>query len=742
MARRLVRLLFSAIAAFVFLHFYSSIVPDPGDYEGRSTSTTTDSLIYHANETAQEYDFIVVGGGQSGLVVANRLSESGKHTVLVVEYGYLYHDDPLIARPWRPINASAGVFHDPKLMYNYSSTPQKALNDRRVDVQAAATVGGGSTVNGMFLNRGSREDYNSWEELGNPGWGWDGMLPYFRKSVTFTPPGAWLQQRYEVTYDEEAAYGGNGSIHLSNPAWAWPGQKAQIEGYKELGIKQSKEGASRDAYGVFWVPRAQDPSSQTRSYSVTGHLDSALCRRNFQLLTGHRVQKVLLDEDDTAYGVVVTRRHDDEEMVIKARREVVLAAGLHSPVILQRSGIGRRDMLEHAGLQCQVHLPGVGMNMQDHPAAGISFDYTTDMVLNPRNLTENATFAAEKEAEFNTSGTGPYAGGHNAVAFLTAFDLAFAAYSLGMLEDQAQSDKLTLEHLPATYSKYPELLAGFKEQRDLLARGLASKKSTQVELPIAGDSYALHILQKPLARGSISIDPKRPMDGPPLVDFQTFANPLDLEMMLEAMKFTRVWAQTSAMSVLSPVERWPGTAADEAARERKKVHDIELAWRAKTAQRQTSINGTMTGDLPSREEESPLVYDNSGDDIARPTDQGVEDERLRIHIRNNAESSIGHESGTCAMLPLELGGVVGPELLVHKVKRLSVVDSSIIPLIPSTNLCATVYAIAEKASSLYFPDGKALTSFTQASDIIKERHSSDGQDTKKKAELKYRLFLS
>jgi choline dehydrogenase-like flavoprotein len=711
MPRRVVRLLSGAFVIYVFLYFVSLNHTGSSEPRANTISTTANVPKHSANETLAEYDFIIAGGGQSGLVVANRLSESGKHTVLVVEYGHLYHDDPLIARPWRPYNASAGEFHDPKLMYNYSSVPQVALNNRRTPVSAAATVGGGSTVNGMFLNRGSKEDYDAWEELGNPGWGWSGLLPYFRRSVTYTPPGEWLQTEYGVTYDEEAAYGGEGSIHVSNPAWAWPGQKVQIAGWKELGIKQTKEGAGGDAYGVFWVPRAQDPKSQTRSYSVTGHLDSAMSRSNMHLLTGHRVRNVLLDQNDLAYGVVVKARNGTEELVIRARKEVILAAGLHSPLILQRSGIGRRDMLEKAGVPCQVHLPGVGMNMQDHPAAGIAFEYKTNLALNPSNLTENATFAAEKELEFNTLSTGPLAGGHNAVAFLTAFDLAFAASSLDMLEKQSHSDNVTLEHLPKVYSNYPQLLAGFKEQRNLLGRALASRKSTQVELPIAGDSYALHILQKPLARGSVELDPQNPLDGAPLVDFQTLANPVDMEIMVQAMKLTRVWAQTDAMSVLTPVEQWPGTAAWEAAEKREKIKNIERKWRAKAAQK-NGIDVTEPYDL----EES----DNN--DVAPPVDQGVEDERLRIHIRNNAESSIGHESGTCAMLPLELGGVVGPDLLVHKVKGISVVDSSIIPLIPSTNLCATVYAVAEKAA-----------------DLIKERHSAINQ--KPATELKHRNFL-
>lgn len=142
----------------------------------------------------------------------------------MVEYGYLYRDDPIIARPWQPFDAPNGVFHDPKLMYNYTTTPQTELNGRKVKVEAANGVGGGSSVNGMFMNRGAAWDYDAWERLGNPGWGWEGVLPYFKKSATFTPPGPMLKDDFNATYDVDAAYGGEGPIHLSNPEWAWPGQ--------------------------------------------------------------------------------------------------------------------------------------------------------------------------------------------------------------------------------------------------------------------------------------------------------------------------------------------------------------------------------------------------------------------------------------------------------------------------------------------------------------------------------------
>lgn len=143
------------------------------------------------------------------------------------------------------------------------------------------------------------------------------------------------------------------------------------------------------------------------------------------------------------------------------------------------------------------------------------------------------------------------------------------------------------------------------------------------------------ILQKPLSRGTITIDPADPMSEEPLLDYQTLMNPVDIEVMVDMVRFARKWATTKAMKRLSPREDWPGL-------------DVQADW------------------------------------------------EIMDHIRSMTESSIGHASGTCAMMPRGKGGVVGPDLLVHGVPGLSVADSSMMPLIPSTNLCATVYAVAEK----------------------------------------------
>lgn len=133
----------------------------------------------------------------------------------MIEYGDLSESPGILL----PVETRRG---HPELMYNVTSLPIPALGNRPSYVPAGAVVGGGSAVNGMFFTRGSAADYDAWERLGNPGWGWKDLLPYFKKSVTFTPPDNETAARYNYTWDVEAAYGGNGPVQVSYPVWNWP----------------------------------------------------------------------------------------------------------------------------------------------------------------------------------------------------------------------------------------------------------------------------------------------------------------------------------------------------------------------------------------------------------------------------------------------------------------------------------------------------------------------------------------
>lgn len=152
----------------------------------------------------------------------------------------------------------------------------------------------------------------------------------------------------------------------------------QWNAWLDLGIKPTKEGAGGEALGLFWIPSAMNPKSETRSYSKTGHFDPSSLRKNYHLLTGHKTKDIVIS-NSRAVGITIEARNIDSTVTtITATKEVVLAAGAFgSPMLLQRSGVGPRALLESAGIEVQVDLPGVGQNFQDHAATLLLYSCRT-----------------------------------------------------------------------------------------------------------------------------------------------------------------------------------------------------------------------------------------------------------------------------------------------------------------------------------------------------------------------------
>ncbi|EPE27723.1 FAD/NAD(P)-binding protein [Glarea lozoyensis ATCC 20868] len=582
----------------------------------------------HVSELDDSYDFIIVGGGTAGITVADRLSEDSRNSVLVVEYGYI-DPSPDILMP-APANNDRYL---PRF-YNYSSVPQTELNNATTIVYAAAIVGGGSAVDHMMFDRGSADDYDNWEKLQNPGWGWKGLLPYFQKSVTFIPPTLAQQKEFGYTYDE-SAYGGHGPIYASYPPFQWPQQKTQWNSWLDLGVKATKEGAGGQALGLFWIPSALDPKNETRSYAKSGHHDRAVRRENYHLLTGYKAREISISRSQ-AEGVKIQARDGSDKTFtnVKANQEVIIAAGsFGSPALLQRSGIGPKGLLKKAGIDVKLDLPGVGQNLQDHAASVLVYIYASNTVPNSQTAATNATFAAQVQALYYQNRTGPLTVGYgNSVVFLPlqTFDTNYKGVVANL------SAQNSLAFLPSGYEI--SLKQGYAAQKKLLLASYSSKSSAMLEVFFNGDPTVVNVLQKPMSRGSVYINITDPF-GDPLIDPRVFSNPVDMDIAVSMYKYTRKWFQTPSHATLTPFEILPGSSV-------------------------------------------------------------ISDEDIKAAIRQFSTPTIGHALGTCAMMPLEMGGVVDSELLVHGIKRLSVVDASIMPLAPATHLDATVYAVAEKAADL------------------------------------------
>ncbi|KAH7132328.1 glucose-methanol-choline oxidoreductase [Dendryphion nanum] len=583
-----------------------------------------------ALQIKDSYDYVIIGGGTAGLTVGNRLSEDTSKDVLVIELGY-FGDESCIWQPRRI--PTPGPNPCARHWFNDTTVPQPFLNNASIQYLAGAVVGGSSAVNGMFFDRGSRADYDAWVELGNPGWGWDDLFPYFKKSVRFSVPSQESAEKFGYTWDE-AAYG-DGPVWAAYPPWQWV--RITSRAWGDLNITSPKEHALGDAVGRFYVPTSQNPINQTRSYARYAYYDPIKDRPNFHLLIGHKVEKLLLSDNGEIEGILFSERNNPQEkFTVKASKETILAAGaVHTPQILELSGIGPKAVLEAAGIEVKVDLPGVGQNFQDHPQPKVVCTFTNDVWPNPSTLAQNVTFQAEAQAEYQTNKTGPLtlALGNEPVFLPLSITHSSPESFLAAVAAQAPGAYL----LPDTPE---EVKAGYVVQKEVLIKLYSSNKAAVYETFNNGGCPGTIIIQKPFSRGTIHIKSSDPYASP-LIDFRVFTNPLDLDQAIEFIKFTRKYIQVPTLSVLAPVITAPAL----------------------------NISDSDT-------------------------------EALIKHVKAVSGPTSFHASGTAAMLPKKLGGVVAPDLTVYDIQGLSIVDASIFPLIPSTHLSATVYAVAEKAADI------------------------------------------
>ncbi|KAL8985064.1 MAG: hypothetical protein Q9177_004536 [Variospora cf. flavescens] len=618
------------------------------------------------------YDYIVVGCGISGLVVTNRLTEDPSVSVLCIEAGDPDQYEPIIQTPVY-VGADIGGIYD----WLLSTTPQTQLDGAARPMPQGKVLGGGSILNAMCWNRGGQDDYNAWAALGNPGWDWEGMLPYFIK--------AHIAREYSINYNP-LVHGFSGPVQVSYPRYFYPQSTNLFAALNYLGVPTQFDPNDGSSAGAAFVPTDLDPINQTRSDARRAYFDPYVSRPNFHVITGQFVTRILIEgvgsnfevsnptpggnEDGNGMngmasnngfgfgpggttpaldnttdarllrrqspstsnlritGVEFAATASDARRTVSATREVIVAAGaLHSAQLLQLSGIGPSSLLDTYDIPIALDLPGVGNNLQDHCLVGTFYPYNNVSYPSPTQLTTNASYNAMAEMEYSTFKTGPWtAGSPNALAFNP---LPLISNNSASILSGA-SDQDPTAYLPAGLD--PTIVAGYTLQKQSLVRRLAETTVASYEI-INNNAGSLTVaVMHPFSRGQCYIRSADPFE-PPSIDPRWLTNPVDRQVLIEALLFNRQILATPAMLPLSPAQFVPTVDADEDA-----------------------INAII----------------NTG---------------IRTEF---------HPSGTCAMLPLEQGGVVDPRLRVYGAQNLRVVDAGIFPMIPAAHLQAVVYAVAEK----------------------------------------------
>ncbi|MFT5178294.1 choline dehydrogenase [Alteromonas sp.] len=293
----------------------------------------------------QTFDYIIVGAGSAGCVLANRLSENPKHEVLLLETGG--SDKSIFIK--MPTALSIPMNTD-KYAWQFNTEKEPYLNNREMHCPRGKVLGGSSSINGMVYVRGHAKDFDEWEAHGAEGWNYQACLPYFQKAETW--------------YKGNDAYrGGNGELgvnngnEMKNPLYTAFIKAGEQAGYD---ITSDYNGKQQEGFG----PMHMTVKDGVRSSASREYLDPVKSRKNLTIVTGALVTKVVL-EDKVAKGVEYVVNGKTETAA--ASNEVILSTGsIGSPHILQLSGIGDKDILEKAGVDVKHHLPGVGQNLQDH----------------------------------------------------------------------------------------------------------------------------------------------------------------------------------------------------------------------------------------------------------------------------------------------------------------------------------------------------------------------------------------
>lgn len=296
---------------------------------------------------AKTFDYIIVGAGSAGCILADRLSESGQFRVLLLEAGSA--DKSMWLR--MPLGF-AKLFYHPKYNWRYQTAPQRELAGQRVYTPRGKVLGGSGAINAMIYVRGQREDFDDWAAQGNPGWGWDDVLPWFKR----------LESHHAGDTDWHSS---RGKIRITRDP-VHPICESFFEACNALGHRANDDfnGARIEGYGVYDI----NTRDGQRDSSCTAYLRPAMKRSNLNVQTDALVERVLFDRNRKATGVDVLIKGRRQHFA--ARREVILSAGaVETPKLLQCSGVGDAVLLTRHQIPVVHHLPAVGQNLQDHLCA-------------------------------------------------------------------------------------------------------------------------------------------------------------------------------------------------------------------------------------------------------------------------------------------------------------------------------------------------------------------------------------
>lgn len=449
-----------------------------------------------------KYDYVVVGAGSAGCTLANRLSASGKYTVCVLEAG----------PPGRvPMVAIPGFFayfmFSKKYNWAYDAKPDPKLrHGQPIFTPRGKTLGGSSAINGMLYVRGQKEDYDLWAALGNNGWSYRELLPYFKKMES------------HETLGGDDYHGNDGPLYVSTSLPEYPVSEAFVIAAQQAGFKYNEDFNGKDQEGVGYYHL--NIHKGRRFSARSAFLNPAIPRHNLTVLTGALTKKVII-EDGRAVGVEVQHHHTN--MRIEAKREVILSAGaINSPQLLQLSGIGEPEHLKSVDIDCVHALPGVGKNLQEHVDACILVNsklnngFTASVTGLLKMLPDTLKYLFTRKGKLAKSIT-------EAGAFLKT-------------QEGLDRPDIQLHMLPLLFDDHG---------RDLRL--------------MSRPGYSCHVcVLRPKSSGSVMIRSADPF-APPEIDYNFFSHEEDIKIMVDGIRLARTILAAPAFDKYRGEEINPGT---------------------------------------------------------------------------------------------------------------------------------------------------------------------------------------
>ncbi|WP_339487419.1 GMC family oxidoreductase [Pseudomonas sp. EL_65y_Pfl2_R95] len=445
----------------------------------------------------ESYDYLIVGAGPAGCLLANRLSADPSVHVLLLEAGG--RDN----YPW--IHIPVGYLYcigNPRTDWCYDTVAEAGLNGRSLKYPRGRVLGGSSSINGMIYMRGQRQDYDGWAAAGNSGWAWDDVLPIFKRS--------------------ENHYGGDTELHGGKGEWRVEQQRLKwdvLESFRQAaaqtGIASIEDfnGGDNEGCSYFQVNQRRG----VRWNASKAFLRGIEQRANLHIATNADVQRLTL-ADGRAQGLKV--QVQGREQTIKARREVILCAGaIGSPALLQRSGIGPRPLLERLGIAVQHELPGVGENLQDHLQLRLIYKVSGVKTLNQIASRLSGKMAMGIEYLLNRSGP-----------------LAMAPSQLGAFaRSNAEQTSANLQYhvQPLSLERFGEPLHGFP-------------------------AFTASVCNlRPFSRGKVAIN-SLDSSAMPLIQPNYLSDERDLQVAADAIRLTRRIVAAPGLAAFKPEEYKPG----------------------------------------------------------------------------------------------------------------------------------------------------------------------------------------